>query len=128
MNKTIFVILIFLISTLAFPQSKSDIAGVWKATVKAGDKLTNPTYVMLNSDGTYSWGVDADGAVSDKATKGTWDLTGENEIKIMPEGGSADISYYVKKGNQYRYEYVEEKGVKTRAFVSDMDWYLEKVK
>ena len=59
---------------------------MWKAIVKAGNKPTTPTYISLNPDFTYIWGIDS--SQSDPmrgASKGTWDITSENEIKLIPD-------------------------------------------
>lgn len=128
MKKMFFVLLVVLLSSYSFSQTKTDLVGIWKAYVKAGNKPTTPTYMLLNADGTYIWGVDTSGAIVDKTSKGTWDLTSENEIKIMPDDKTADISYYVNIGNnKYKYEFVDKDGVKTKVRMLEMDWYMEKM-
>ena len=128
MKKSLFIFFVLLLTAYTFGQSKTDMAGLWKTYVKAGNKPVTPTYMQLNADGTYIWGVDTSGVIVDKTSKGTWDLTSENEIKIMPEDKTADISYYVNIGNnKYKCQYIDKDGVKTKVRMLEMDWYMEKM-
>lgn len=129
MRKIIFIVFMVTVTAFACSQNKTDFAGMWKVIIKAGNKNPAPTFIKLNTDGSYVWGFDADGNVLNNAVQGTWDLTSEGEIKIIPEDKTSDISYYVKKGdNSYKYEYTEKDGVKSMAYMLEMDQFIEKVK
>ncbi len=129
MKRTFLVLLILFAATLSFAQSKTDLAGVWKATVKAGNKPTTPVYVMLNSDGTYLWGTDSSGNALDRVWKGTWDLTDENEIKITSSDTPPTIKYYAPTGGNmiYQYRYYDDNGQKMKDRSTDMSQYLQKL-
>ncbi len=129
MKKFIFVLLSFLFIISAVAQSRSDMPGLWKATVKAGEKPTTPTYIFLNADGTYLWGVDSTGnSGTGNITKGKWDFTMDSNIKLIPEDPYAKTVYYVKSGdNLFKYEFYDLKGVKTKDKSTDMDLFLERV-
>jgi hypothetical protein len=125
------IILLFLISitTLAYSQTKAELAGVWFSKVDAGEKPTTPSYFVLNSDGTYTWGVDSTGAdVLGNSTVGTWDLTLDKEIKIISTD-KKDIKYYAPTGadKKYKYKYFEKEGQKTLDKTTDMSIIIQKI-
>jgi hypothetical protein len=130
MKKTFLILVLFLISSFSFAQEKSGYAGMWKAIVKAGNKPTTPTYVSLNPDFTYIWGIDSSQSDPIKGvSKGTWDITSENEIKFIPDNTTDEICYYSPKGeNMYKYDFVEKNGVKSKVRMLEMDLYIQKIK
>ena len=130
MKKTFLILVLFLIASFSFAQDKSEYAGMWKAIAKAGNKPTTPTYLSLNPDFTCIWGIDS--SQSDPmrgASKGTWDITSENEIKFIPDNTTDEICYYSPKGeNMYKYDFVEKNGVKSKVKMLEMDIYIQKIK
>jgi hypothetical protein len=130
MKKILLVLLLFFIASFTFGQDKSGYTGIWKVIVKAGNKPTTPTYVLFSPDYTYIWGIDS--SKSDPMTgvsKGTWDITSENEIKFIPENTSDEIRYYSQKDeNMYKYTYVEKKGIKTPVKMLEMDLFIQKIR
>ena len=132
MRKLIFFVLIAMFSVYAFGQTKAEMPGIWKSTVKAGNKPTTPTYMLLKDDGTFKGNVDTSGNEITGTTPwtGKWDLTSENELKFMPDDATAEIRYYTPLGNDmlYRYTLVEKDGVKTKVHMLEMDFYLQKMK
>lgn len=124
----VFILMIFRSSLIA--QTDSDLAGNWKCFVKASLKGdTKPTYMVLNSDGTFIQGIDstADDPIKN-SSRGKWILTGEKEIKLIPDDTSAEIRYYVPKENfLYEYRYTEKEGKKIMIIMTDMDFYIEKI-
>lgn len=129
MKKTFLVLFVLCAAAVSFGQSKSDLAGVWRVTLKAGNKPTTPSYIMFNSDGSYLWGVDSLGNPEDNIIKGTWDLTAENEIKIIPADATDKISYYAPTGTNmiYQYRFYEENGQKVKDRSTDMSLYIQKL-
>jgi hypothetical protein len=129
MKKTFLVLFVLCAAAHSFGQSKSDLAGVWRATVKAGNKPTTPTYLLFNSDGSYLWGVDSLGNPGDNITKGLWDLTAENEIKLIPADATDRTRYYTYTGANmmYQYRYYDENGQKVKERSTDMSQYLQKL-
>jgi hypothetical protein len=128
MKKLFVVLLLIFISSLSYSQTKSDLAGIWKATVKAGNKPTTPTYMLLNADGTFAAGVDSTGNVIDvNGWKGKWDVTSDNEIKIIIDDSGNGRIYVKNDGNRYMYIFDENGGVRTKVRMLEQSWYLEKV-
>jgi hypothetical protein len=129
MKKINIILLLSFLASFSFAQNKSDYAGMWKSTVKAGNKPTVPTYILLDSNGTYLWGIDSTQTDPMKNTsKGTWDITSENEIKFTTESTPIETKYYVPKGeNLYEYMYFDNEGKKTIVGMLEMSLYLQKV-
>lgn len=124
-----FIFMVFFVS-LTYSQTKADLAGVWRATVQAGEKPTTPSYVFLNVDGTYLWGTDSTGAdPENKATLGNWDLTLQKEIKFLPLDKNDKVRYYAPTGsdNMYKYKFYEQGGQKTLDKSTDMSMFLQKL-
>ena len=129
MKKIILVLLLTFIASFSFGQNKYDYAGMWKSIVKAGNKPTTPTYASLNIDGSYIWGIDSTQTDPMKSvSKGTWEITSENEIKFIPENSPGEAQYYVPKGgNLYEYRYFDKEGKKTLVFMLEMSTCLQKI-
>ena len=129
--KKIFLILVLCVTaSFSFSQDKSGYAGMWKAIVKVGNKRTTLTYVSLNPDFTYIWGIDSSQSDPMKGvSKGTWDITSENEIKFIPDITTDEIRYFsLKSENMYKYIYFEKDGIKSPVIMLEMDLYLQKIK
>lgn len=120
--------LIFAAFCILQSQTKSELAGMWKIVVEAGMKKTAPTYLKLNEDGTYIWGMDSTQADPNKSiSKGTWDLTADNEITFISSEPSAG-SYYTKRGDIYEYRGNIENGKKKPEITLDYSLYIQKCK
>jgi hypothetical protein len=131
MKKLIFITIIFFFVSICFAQNKSDLTGIWKAIVKAGNKPTTPTYLLFNANGTYKWGVDSGGneISGGTITTGNWDLTTDNEIKLVPDDKSNEIRYYTPTGDNmlYKYKYYENGGGKKPFYTTDMSQFIQKL-
>ena len=130
MKKLYLVLSLFFVTSFTFAQTNSDFVGMWKSIVKAsGFKTTTPTYLVLNADGTFIWGIDSTASDPMKGTSGgTWGVTNEGEIKFIPADTSAEIRYYQLSGNnRYKYEYTEKNGKKVPVYMLEMDFYIEKI-
>ncbi len=131
MKKIYLILILFFVSTIAFSQTQFYLPGLWKATVKAKNTTTLSTYILLDTDGTYIWGVDSSSRQPnniDKSVRGTWGLTGENEIKLIPADETGNVSYYVKINEvKFKYMYYDKNGVKTKDNIPEMSYYLEKI-
>ncbi len=128
MKKLFVVLLLIFAASISFSQAKSDFAGVWKSTVKAGNKPVFPTYILLNADGTFTGGVDSIGNVIDpNAWKGKWDVTSDSEIKLIVDDMGNSRIYVNVSGSKYIYKFDEQNGVRTKIQMLEQDWYLEKV-
>ena len=131
MKRIIFLsltLMVFFVS-ISYTQTKADLAGVWRATIQAGEKPTTTSYVLLNVDGTYLWGTDSSGQDPEgKAVLGNWDLTLLKEIKILPIDKSDKIRYYSPTGsdNMYKYKFYEQDGKKILDKNTDMSMFLQK--
>ena len=129
--KIIFLsLMIVLAGFTSCSQNKSDIEGIWKITTKMANKPPTVNYIMFNKDNTFKMGIDSLGnKIEGVNLEGTWNVTNEGEIKIIPPANSGDPAYYVKIGdNQYKYTYFDKNGVKTKFTLTDPEWYLDKVK
>jgi uncharacterized alpha/beta hydrolase family protein len=77
MKKLFLILSLFLITSFSFAQSDSELVGMWKCTVQASNnKKTIPTFFILNSDGSYVWGIDS--VTSDTLngySTGIWNFT-----------------------------------------------------
>lgn len=129
MKNLILIIAVVVVTSSSHAQSDSGYAGLWKAIVHASNKLTVPTFFMLNSDGTYNWGIDS--AAYDplkNATAGTWSISNDGEIKLIPSDTAAEIRYYqLQEKNLYKYKYSEKNGKKEPVYMLEMDFYIEKI-
>jgi hypothetical protein len=103
---------------------------MWKCTVRASNnKKTVPAFFILNSNGSYVWGIDSVTADTlEGYSTGSWNLTDEGEIKLIPSDSSAEIRYYKPSGdNMYKYAYYEMDGKKMPVQMLEMDFYIEKL-
>lgn len=103
---------------------------MWKAFVKAGNKPTTPSYVLMKDDGSFFWGIDSTKSdPTEGATKGKWEFTSENEIKIIFEGSENSAKYYVPGGADmlYKFRYQDVNGTKTLMKNTDMSQFLQKM-
>jgi hypothetical protein len=129
------IILLSFITTVFFAsnsysQTKADLAGVWRATTQEGENPATVSYVLLNVDGTYSWGTDSTGQdPTGKALLGNWDLTLQKEIKILPLDKSAKIVYYAPMGSEgiYKYKFYDQAGQKTVDKNTGTSMFLQKL-
>ena len=130
MKKIFVLIILVFFASNSYSQLKIDLVGVWRITVQAGEKPTTPTYALLNADGSYLWGTDSTGSDPDgKASIGTWDLTLQKEIKIIPVNKTDKIRYYGPMGsdNMYKYKYYEDNGQKVLDKQTDMSVFMQKI-
>ena len=131
MTRKIFTVLI-LLSIVAFTsaQTKADLAGTWKTItqVSMGKQNPPPTYMALNADGTYLWGIDSTtGNPLKDVVKGTWDVTSDGDIKFMFTGSKDPARYYTKRGDMYEYDGYEENGKKKHEIVLEISSFIQKV-
>jgi hypothetical protein len=131
MKKLFFIPLLLFIAVSGFGQTKSDLAGTWKIVTAVSNKQQPPpTYLLLNADGTYLWGIDS--AQTDpmkSVTKGTWDLTSERDIKFLPADQSDRGKYYAPRGeNMYEYDGYDVNGKRTPEIVLEVSLFIQQVK
>ena len=111
----------------SYTQTQSDLSGMYKIVLKLSGGKTNPaiTYAMLNSDGTYAWGIDSSKSdPMDGVSKGVWNVSPENEIKLVDN--SNYTRYFVSNGSMFRYVYYDKDGVKTKDQSTDTSLFIQK--
>ena len=126
----LFIILIT--SAVCFCQT-SDYTGMWQIVVKrsAGKNYTTPTeYVELKSDNTYLWGIDSSKTNPlDGVSKGTWAVTDDGGIKMIPDPNPANEATYYRKSEDGKltWDGHEMNGVKEKVML-EISIYLQKIK
>ncbi len=122
---------LLLFASLCFAQPATEYCGIWKIDVAVSGlkaQRQTPTYLKLNPDSSYAWGIDSTADDPMKGvSKGRWIVNAEGEIAFTSEGGDGEIRYYHPVGNsRYKYTYVESNGKKTVVQMLEMDFYIEK--
>ena len=91
-------------------------------------RKTLVTYLVVNSNGSYIWGIDS--AETDplkNITKGTWEVTSDGDLEFIPENTKNKTSYYSKTGDVYKYDGYEENGKKKHAALQGMTVSIQKM-
>ena len=131
MKKIIIIILLF-IPLCAFTQNKSDFTGTWQIITQAGTpkgENIKPTYLLINDDGSYIWGIDSTQSDPMKSvTRGKWILTSDGDLKFTPENPDYKTSYYSPRGSIYEYTGYDNKGKKVPEIVLEMSFFIQKIK
>ena len=128
--KTIYLSLFLLFfASLCFAQDAIEYTGIWKIRVAAsGFKANNTTitYLQLNPDSTFVWGIDSTAEDPMKGvSKGTWKVNADGDISFTSNPDDGEIRYYHRVSNG-RYTYVETNGKKTLVHTLEMDFFIEK--
>ena len=121
MGKSVFLILFTALSINCLAQTKADMPGMWKIVTDVGMKVTHPSYLQLNEDGSYIWGIDSTLPDPNKfISKGTWELTADSFIKLMSDLQGQRATYYEKQ--------VDDNGKRVPEITLEYSTYLIKFK
>ncbi len=131
MKRILIIPALLIAAGVIFGQTKSDLTGKWKIVAAVSNKQQPPpTYLLLNDDGSYLWGIDS--AQTDpmkNVTKGTWDLTSDGDIKFMPADPADRGKYYAPRGeNMYEYDGYDTNGKRTPEIVLEVSLFIQQIK
>ena len=131
--KILSFLLILLTGAAIYAQSKSDITGTWEIIIKRSGSKNYPSpvqYTVFNDDGSYIWGIDSTNSDPlQSVSKGTWDLTGDGLVKMMPQDQSRnEIIYYKESGDDILKWNGSEMNGKKENVMLDMSIYLQRKK
>lgn len=133
MQKIILITLFILTASLAYSQNNSDYSGMWEIIGQSsgvpGAKVI-PTYLSLKADAFYIFGIDSSKSDPlETISKGKWEITSENEIRLVPENTKMETRYFRQQGTSGIYEYIfyDKDGIKTPIYMLESSLSIRKV-